>query len=54
MDWRARLARWFGRGAAGTPPRAADDHLGQAADSLRALLDDRSIPADLRESLAAD
>ncbi len=36
------------------PERDGDDHLLRAADSLRRLLDDPSIPAEVRESLAAD
>lgn len=54
--WRAAVARWWRRGTpraeAATEP--SDDHLAQAADSLRSLLDDPSIPRDLREALAAD
>jgi GTP-binding protein Era len=53
MSWRGRIAAWFGR-----EPHADQDargsHLERAADSLRALLDDASIPPDVRESLAAD
>ena len=56
MRWLAALERWWRRGAAREQarPSNSDAHLAQAADSLRALLDDPSIPRDLRESLAAD
>ena len=37
-----------------TPADPADGHHAQAADSLRALLDDDSIPASIRRSLAED
>lgn len=37
-----------------SPERSGDDHLLRAADSLRRLLDDPSIPTEVRESLAAD
>ena len=57
----ARIARRFGRGGQDNtpveaPPRrqGGDRHLAQAADSLRELLADASIPAGVRESLAAD
>jgi GTP-binding protein Era len=55
MTLRERFARWWRRGAPGDAGRHdADSHLDQAADSLRALLQDPSIPRDLRETLAAD
>jgi GTP-binding protein Era len=51
-SWRQRLQAWWRRGA---PPAAArGSHLERAADSLRALLDDASIPRDVRDALAAD
>ncbi len=37
-----------------TQPARGDTHLLRAADSLRALLDDASIPSSIRSSLAAD
>lgn len=49
---RERLRRLFRSGSGHAPSR--QDPLGRAADSLRALLDDPSIPAEIRESLAAD
>lgn len=49
---RERLRRLWRGGSGQAPPRS--DPLGRAADSLRALLDDPSIPAEVRESLAAD
>lgn len=53
MGWTERVRRWFGRG--GVPAASRDEgHLAQAAGSLRALLADRSIPADVRDALAAD
>ncbi len=48
----ARLRKFFAGGSKGDSSRT--DPLGRAAESLRALLDDPSIPADIRESLAAD
>jgi len=49
------LRRLTGRAARGQPKAAAgDDPLLKAADSLRALLDDPSIPAEVRAELAAD
>ncbi len=50
---RERLGRWwpFGRAHAGA---SSGDPLLRAADSLRALLDDRAIPPAVRASLAAD
>ena len=53
-------ARWRAlRQAPSDPPptpaaRGGDRHLARAADSLRQLLDDPAIPADVRASLAAD
>jgi len=58
--WRARLGRWWRRDdnddeAPQEPaPRAGDAHLLRAADSLRALLDDTSLPPELREQLAVE
>jgi GTPase len=63
MDWRQRLrGLWPGKRArpatpatAGdAPARGGDTHLLRAADSLRALLDDSSIPPELRQQLADD
>jgi small GTP-binding protein len=54
MEWRERVLRWLGGGAPAPEAPRDDSHLGQAADSLRALLSDPSIPAALRDSLAAD
>ena len=54
MEWRERVMRWLGGGAPEPEAPRDDSHLGQAADSLRALLSDPAIPADLRESLAED
>jgi len=47
--WRER---WRQRGSAVPPP--GDDPLQRTADSLRALLDDPAVPAEVRESLAAE
>jgi len=53
--WRERLrdltGRFRGRGAVA---RADDDRGGPVAASLRGLLDDPSIPADVRASMSAD
>jgi len=57
-----RLRHWLRRESRddAVPPsspstaRPGDDHLARAADSLRALLDDPSIPAEVRASLAGD
>ncbi len=50
-----RLAQWWrGERADGKPRDEQGNHLAQAADSLRSLLQDRSIPPDVREALAAD
>lgn len=48
--------RWFGSGNKKTEDsaRSGDTHLLRAADSLRALLDDPTIPASIRASLSAD
>lgn len=55
---REALRRWW-RGTRGAMPETAgaeapDTHLDRAADSLRALLADNSIPRELRDALAAD
>lgn len=50
--WQRLTARLRGRNDTETP--RGTGHLDQAADSLRALLDDPAIPRDVRESLAAD
>ncbi|MBB5209439.1 GTP-binding protein [Chiayiivirga flava] len=50
--WRKLTARLRGTDAAHTA--TGTNHLDQAAGSLRALLDDPSIPAAVRDSLAAD
>jgi len=50
--WR-RLRRRLGTSPP-EPSRGGDDHLLRAADSLRALLDDPSIPGAVRAALAAD
>lgn len=50
-----RWRRLLHRGRAGPDADSGGDaNLLRAADSLRALLDDRSIPASVRASLAAD
>lgn len=56
MNWRDALQRWWLRGAesAGVARSGPDTHLDDAADSLRALLEDPSIPRDVRDALAAD
>jgi GTPase len=55
MAWSDALRRWWRRDRdAAAPPATEGGHLDRAADSLRALLDDPSIPADLRASLAAE
>lgn len=52
---RARLARTLARPAGEAPaPAEGDAHAVQAAESLRQLLDDPSIPAAIRSGLAAD
>jgi GTPase len=53
------MSRWFSwwrrmRRREPAPERDGDEHLLRAADSLRRLLDDPSIPPEVRESLAAD
>lgn len=55
-DWRERVRGWWRRAKPSRDPAPAgrEGHLDRAADSLRRLLDDPSIPPDLRESLAAD
>lgn len=55
MKLRERLRRFLrlDKGEA-APDRDSDTNLLRAADSLRALLNDASIPASLRASLAAD
>ncbi|HRQ64624.1 MAG TPA: GTP-binding protein [Xanthomonadaceae bacterium] len=53
----SRIARWWKgrrRNADSTPAHDGDDHLLRAADSLRRLIEDRSIPREVREALAAD
>lgn len=57
--WERLAARFRRRPDAGDtasprPRGAGDDHLARAADSLRELLHDPSIPADVRSALAAD
>jgi len=61
VSLRSAIERWWRRGAdvmasRETGPEANPDpgHLDQAANSLRALLDDPAIPPDVREALAAD
>uniref|UniRef100_A0A8J7VQP0 GTP-binding protein n=1 Tax=Coralloluteibacterium stylophorae TaxID=1776034 RepID=A0A8J7VQP0_9GAMM len=57
MNWLSRMRGWFGPGAAGAgaaPRRGGETHLDRAADSLRALIEDRSIPKSVREALADD
>lgn len=55
MSLRERWRRFRRRGGgAASAPRDGDAHLLRAADSLRALLDDPAIPAQVRASLAAD
>lgn len=53
MNLRERWRRLLHRGS-GAAAGAGDTNLLRAADSLRALLDDRSIPASVRAGLAAD
>jgi hypothetical protein len=50
----ALRARWRAWRAPRPASSGGDSHLESAADSLRALLDDRSVPAAVREALAAD
>lgn len=53
--WHSLRTRWFGAPAPeDAAARRGPDHLETAADSLRALLDDATIPAAVREVLAAD
>ncbi len=54
--WRRRLARWWPRrdSEPQVAERHGDRHLLRAADSLRALLDDPAVPAELREQLSAE
>ena len=52
--WQQLKARLRGRDAVPSADAAGASHIDQAADSLRALLEDPSIPRDIRESLAAD
>ncbi len=55
MSLRERWQRIFGRTATSdTAAQAGETNLLRAADSLRALLDDRAIPASIRTGLAAD
>ena len=55
MSLRERWRRFLRREAdSTTAPHDGDAHLLRAADSLRALLDDPAIPAQVRASLAAD
>ena len=55
MSLRERWRRFLRREAdTTTAPHDGDAHLLRAADSLRALLDDPAIPAQVRASLAAD
>ncbi len=51
--WMQRLAARFRRGETASTT-AGEDPLLRAADSLRSLLDDASIPAEIRSELAAD
>ena len=51
--WMQRLAAPFRRGKDASAS-AEGDPLLRAADSLRSLLDDPSIPAEIRSELAAD
>jgi GTP-binding protein Era len=53
-SWLARLGGRVDAGAAEERAREGDDALLRAADSLRALLEDPSIPAEVRSELAAD
>jgi small GTP-binding protein len=53
----SRLSRWWKarrRVPQAAGPRAGDEHLLRAADSLRRLLEDPGIPPEVREALAAD
>ena len=52
--WQSLRARWFGASEPESRTRRGPEHLETAADSLRALLGDASIPATVREALAAD
>ena len=55
MNLLERWRRFRRKGTGDNPvPRDGDAHLLRAADSLRALLDDPAIPAQVRASLAAD
>lgn len=55
MSLRQRLSDWWRRTRASDGTQAeGGSHLEQAAGSLRALLDDPSIPAGIRAELAAD
>lgn len=54
MSWWRRLAARLGGDRAARPPRAAGDPLESAADSLRRLLDDPSVPPAVRDALRAD
>ena len=54
MRLRERWRRFRRRGDPVTAADEGQEHLLRAADSLRALLDDASIPAPVRASLAAD
>ena len=54
MGWRDRWRRLRRPRGGDAPARGGDTHLLRAADSLRALLDDPSIPGSIRASLAAD
>src|SRR5690606_23857157 len=62
MNWIRRLWPWQKPASDSTDAERrhpatdgrGDRHLAQAADSLRALLDDPSIPADIRASLSED
>ncbi|HRN60586.1 MAG TPA: Era-like GTP-binding protein, partial [Chiayiivirga sp.] len=54
MGWRDRWRRLRRPRGGDAPARGGDTLLLRAADSLRALLDDPSIPGSIRASLAAD
>jgi GTP-binding protein Era len=55
MAWAGAWRRWWRRERRGAPAaRSGDTHLDDAADSLRALLQDPAVPRDLRDALADD
>jgi len=54
-EWWGKLRARLGGDVAAMPTaRAADGHVAQASEALRALLDDESIPASVRAELAED